>query len=191
MSTMQSELQKVFAEWEREREQDASATGVKATEGTNLTAQGPKRFGVTNNVTRTTFNYVRDNPGCTRKEAIDALEAQGFKQASTTSLLSVMVKQRLFREAANGTLFANVTEYVPLVQSQKKKKAMAKTKARVRVEAIPTAPIQPTVTAPVEKRAQLIMHRTADDMDKYIDTLNVRQAKVLMQKLKDIFGEGV
>ena len=44
---------------------------------------------------------------------------------------------------------------------------------------------------PVEKRAQLIMHRTADDMDKYIDTLNVRQAKILMQKLKAIFGEGV
>jgi hypothetical protein len=35
------------------------------------------------------------------------------------------------------------------------------------------------------------MHRTADDMDKYIDTLNVRQAKVLMQKLKTIFGESV
>lgn len=188
MSTMQSELQKVFAEWEREREQDASATGVKAPEGTNLTAQGPKRFGVTNNVTRTTFNYVRDNPGCTRKEAIDALEAQGFKQASTTSLLSVMVKQRLFREAANGTLFANVTEYVPLVQSQKKKKAVAKTRARVRVEAIPVAA---PIAVPVEKRAQLIMHRTAHDMDKYIDTLNVRQAKILMQKLKDIFGEGV
>jgi hypothetical protein len=47
------------------------------------------------------------------------------------------------------------------------------------------------IAAPVEKRAQLIMHRTADDMDKYIDTLNVRQAKILMQKLKTIFGEAV
>lgn len=146
----------------------------------------PHRFGVTNNVTRTTFNYVRDNPGCTRKQAIDALEAQGFKQASTTSLLSIMIKQRLFRQEPDGTMYANVAEYTPLMQSQKKKKAMAKTKARVRVEAIPVAP-----AAPVEKRAQLIMHRTADDMDKYIDTLNVRQAKILMQKLKDIFGEGV
>lgn len=188
MSTMQSELQKVFAEWE----QKVDATGVKATEGTNLTAQGPNRFGVTNNVTRTTFNYVRDNPGCTRKEAIDALEAQGFKQASTTSLLSVMVKQRLLREVANGTLFANVTEYTPLVQSQKKKKAVAKTRARVpQGQSNPTIPVVREEPAPVEKRAQLIMHRTADDMDKYIDTLNVRQAKVLMQKLKDIFGEGV
>ena len=147
----------------------------------------PHRFGVTNNVTRTTFNYVRDNPGCTRQEAIRALDAQGFKQASTTSLLSVMVKQRLLREMSDGTMFANVAEYKPLMQSQKKKYAKTKTKARERVEAIPTTPIAP----PVEKRAQLIMHRTPDDMDKYIDTLNVRQAKILMEKLKAIFGEGV
>jgi hypothetical protein len=97
-----------------------------------------------------------------------------------------MVKQRLFREAPDGTLYANVAEYKPLMQSQKKVKK-TKTKARERVEAIPMTPI----AAPVEKRAQLIMHRTADDMNKYIDTLNVRQAKILMQKLKTIFGEAV
>jgi len=149
------------------------------------------RFGITNNVTRTTFNYVRDNPGCTRQEAIRALDAQGFKQASTTSLLSIMIKQRLFRQEPDGTMYANVAEYKPLMQSQKKKysKVKPKTKARERVEAIPV--VHMDLDPPVEKRAQLIMHRTADDMDKYIDTLNVRQAKILMQKLKTIFGEAV
>ena len=150
--------------------------------------KGQHRFGVTNNVTRSTFNYVRDNPGCTRKSAIEALDAQGFKQASTTSLLSIMTKQRLLREMDDGQMFANVAEYKPLGQSQKKKYSKAKTKARERVEALPVAHMD---VAPPQKRAQLIMHRTADDMDKYIDTLNVRQAKILMQKLKAIFGEAV
>ena len=149
--------------------------------------KGQHRFGVTNNVTRSTFNYVRDNPGCTRKSAIEALDAQGFKQASTTSLLSIMTKQRLLREMDDGQMFANVSEYTPLAQSQKKVKK-TKTKARMRVEAIPVVHMD---VAPPQKRAQLIMHRTPDDMDKYIDTLNVRQAKILMQKLKDIFGEAI
>lgn len=147
--------------------------------------KGQHRFGVTNNVTRSTFNYVRDNPGCTRKSAVEALDAQGFKQASTTSLLSIMTKQRLLREMDDGQMFANVSEYKPLMQSQKKVK---KTKARERVEALPVAHMD---VAPPQKRVQLIMHRTPDDMDKYIDTLNVRQAKTLMEKLKAIFGEAV
>jgi hypothetical protein len=149
--------------------------------------KGQHRFGVTNNVTRSTFNYVRDNPGCTRKSAIEALDAQGFKQASTTSLLSIMTKQRLLREMDDGQMFANVSEYTPLAQSQKKVKK-TKTKARERVEAIPVVHMD---LDPPQKRAQLIMHRTPDDMDKYIDTLNVRQAKTLMEKLKAIFGETI
>ena len=147
--------------------------------------KGQHRFGVTNNVTRSTFNYVRDNPGCTRKSAIEALDAQGFKQASTTSLLSIMTKQRLLREMDDGQMFANVSEYTPLAQSQKKVK---KTKARERVEALPVVHMDLDRS---QKRAQLIMHRTPDDMDKYIDTLNVRQAKTLMEKLKAIFGETI
>jgi hypothetical protein len=141
--------------------------------------KGQHRFGVTNNVTRSTFNYVRDNPGCTRKAAIEALDAQGFKQASTTSLLSIMTKQRLLREMDDGQMFANVSEYTPLAQSQKKVK---KTK---------TPPVVHMDLDRSQKRAQLIMHRTPDDMDKYIDTLNVRQAKTLMEKLKAIFGEAI
>lgn len=154
--------------------------------------KGQHRFGITNNVTRSTFNYVRDNPGCTRKSAIEALDAQGFKQASTTSLLSIMIKQRLFRQEPDGTMYANVAEYKPLMQSQKKKYSKVKTKARVpQGQSNPTLPVAHMDVDPPQKRAQLIMHRTPDDMDKYIDTLNVRQAKTLMEKLKAIFGEAV
>jgi hypothetical protein len=198
---MQTELQKVFAEWERERDQDAAATGVKAPEGTNLTAQGHKGFKPTNNVSRATFNYVRDNPGCTRIQATDALTAMGYKISSTASLLSALTKQRQLRTLDDGTMYANLSEYAPLKMTVSKKARKAKKvkelglapQAKVpQGQSNPTLPVvHVNLDPPVEKRAQLIMHRTADDMDKYIDTLNVRQAKILMQKLKAIFGEGV
>ena len=185
MSTMQSALQKVFAEWEQ---------GVDAKAAPSLTAKGQKGFKPTNNVSRATFNYVRDNPGCTRIQATDALSAMGYKLVSTASLLSALTKQRQIRMLEDGTLHANLTEYAPLKMTVSKKARKARKAKEIGLAPQVQASVAPTpqpVAVPVEKRAQLIMHRTADDMDKYIDTLNVRQAKVLMQKLKDIFGEGV
>jgi len=197
MSTMQTELQKVFAEWEKK----VDATSVKASEGTNLTAKGHKGFKPTNNVSRATFNYVRDNPGCTRIQATDALSAMGYKLSSTASLLSALTKQRQLRTLDDGTMYANLTEYAPLKMASSKKSKKAKKvkelglapQAKVpQGQSNPTLPVvHVNLDPPVEKRAQLITHRTGYDMDKYIDTLNVRQAKILMQKLKDIFGEGV
>jgi hypothetical protein len=200
MSNMQTELQRVFAEWEQG---DAKAEP-------NLTAKGQKGFKPTNNVSRATFNYVRDNPGCTRAQATDALSAMGYKLSSTASLLSALTRQRQLRILEDGTMHANLTEYAPLKMSSSKKSKKAKKAKGAQVDPT-TLPVvhvdiadierrvlnmaiergEQKTPAPAEKRAQLIMHRTADDMDKYIDTLNVRQAKVLMQKLKAIFGEGV
>ena len=181
MSTMQTELQKIVAKWEQG---DAKATP-------NLTAKGQKGFKPTNNVSRATFNYVRDNPGCTRVQATDALSAMGYKISSTASLLSALTRQRQLRILADGTMHANLTEYAPLKMSSSKKAKKAKKVKEGVVAAAPLPVVHVNLDPPVERRAQLIMHRTADDMDKYIDTLNVRQAKVLMQKLKAIFGESV
>jgi hypothetical protein len=175
---MQTELQKIVAKWEQG---DAKATP-------NLTAKGQKGFKPTNNVSRATFNYVRDNPGCTRVQATDALSAMGYKLASTASLLSALTRQRQLRTLADGTMHANLTEYAPLkMSSSKKAKKVKKDSQGMNKEPAPIISIAPA--EPVERRAQLITHRTSEDMDKYIDTLNVRQARVLMQKLKAIFGE--
>ena len=181
MSTMQTELQKIVAKWEQG---DAKAEP-------NLTAKGQKGFKPTNNVSRATFNYVRDNPGCTRAQATDALSAMGYKISSTASLLSALTRQRQLRTLEDGTMHANLTEYAPLKMSSSKKAKKVKKAKEVGVAPTPLPVVHVNTDPPVERRAQLIMHRTADDMDKYIDTLNVRQAKVLMQKLKAIFGEGV
>ena len=194
MSTMQTELQKVFAEWEQ---------GVHAKDAPNLTAKGQKGFKPTNNVSRATFNYVRDNPGCTRVQATNALSAMGYKLSSTASLLSALTRQRQIRTLADGTMHANLSEYAPLkAASSKKSKKVKKAKElglAPQVQDMSLAQMinakpprqEPAPAEPVERRAQLITHRTGYDMDKYIDTLNVRQARMLMEKLKAIFGESV
>ena len=181
MSTMQTALQKVFAEWEQ---------GVHAKDAPNLTAKGQKGFKPTNNVSRATFNYVRDNPGCTRVQATNALSAMGYKLSSTASLLSALTRQRQLRILADGTMHANLSEYAPLKMSSSKKSKKAKKVKEVGAAPAPL-PVVHVEPAPVERRAQLITHRTGYDMDKYIDTLNVRQARMLMEKLKAIFGESV
>lgn len=157
MSTMQTELQRVFAD------------NLKKLNG----------FQPTNNVTRATFNYVRDNPGCTRAQATDALSAKGYKLTSTASLLSALTKQRQLRVLEDGKMYANLTEYAPLKVTSSKKSKKAK-----KVQEVDFADIERRVVAQVQSSKP-------DDMDKYIDTLNVRQAKVLMEKLKAIFGESV
>lgn len=159
MSTMQMELQRVMAN----------------------KLNKPNGFQPTNNVSRATFNYVRDNPGCTRAQATDALAVKGYKLTSTASLLSALTKQRQLRVLDDGKMYANLTEYAPLkvTSSKKSKKAKKVKEASVAPQAAPAA---------IEAQVQ---SSTPDDMDKYIDTLNVRQARVLMEKLKAIFGEAV
>jgi hypothetical protein len=115
----------------------------------------------------------------------------GYKLASTASLLSALTRQRQLRILEDGTMHANLTEYAPLKMTSSKKAKKVKKAKEVGAAPAPLPVVHVNTDPPVERRAQLIMHRTADDMDKYIDSLNVRQAKVLMQKLKAIFGEGV
>jgi hypothetical protein len=46
-----------------------------------------------------TFEYVRDNPGKNRVEVAKALEKQGYKPGSVSSLLGQMVKNTvIFRQ---------------------------------------------------------------------------------------------
>jgi len=61
-------------------------------------AMPKKYFQTTNNVTRSTFNYVKNNPGNTRTQITAALEMQGFKPNSTTSLVAQMIRQGHMRE---------------------------------------------------------------------------------------------
>jgi hypothetical protein len=137
-------------------------------------------FTVTNNVTRVTFEYVRDNPGKTRTEVAKALEKQGFKPGSVSSLLGQMLKQGMMRENAN-LLYATTNEYTPIKGSKAMKTMAAKPQEQQRkvVKLVNTRTgevLNPTPT-PVAKEW------TPDDV---IDKLTVHQAIALFKALRNV-----
>ena len=112
-------LSKTLADWDDEGEapsvQPVSASfsqPSKPTQGIPMTAPA-HRFPIKNNISRTTFNYIRDNPGSTRKEIIIALEHIGYNEGSISSLISQMRKNRLIH-TTNDLYYADVPEYVPV-----------------------------------------------------------------------------
>jgi hypothetical protein len=94
------------------------------------------RFPVTNNITRTVFNHVRDNPGTTFAKAVAALP--GYKVESISSLLSQMSRQGMLRREgskARYNYYAAIPEFRALkTASQKKKQAPAPTPTVLPIE---------------------------------------------------------
>lgn len=84
-----------------------------------------KTFNITNNISRTTFQYIKDNPGSTRKEIIQALEHQGFSSGSVSSLIAQMCRNKLAHET-NSLYYADADEYRPLKSLKAIKKLEAK-----------------------------------------------------------------
>lgn len=163
------------AEW------DDETTNTSITEVNTMQTQSTdtKRvyFQTTNNVTRETFNYVRDNPGRTRIYVAQALEKQGFKKASTASLLGQMVKQGHLREVLGG-LYTNQTEYTPLKSAKVFANKLAK-EAKVQ---------QPKVEKKVARVASTnTLLADEFDAEKFVDGITLKKAKAVYDVLSKIF----
>ena len=163
------------AEWDDET---TNATITEVSTMQTQSAEAPRvYFQTTNNVTRVTFNYVRDNPGLTRIYVAQALEKQGFKKASTTSLLGQMVKQGRMREV-NGGLYTNQTEYTPLKSAKVFANKLAK-EAKVQ---------QPKVEKKVTRVASTnTLLADEFDAEKFVDGMTLKQAKAVYDVLSKIF----
>lgn len=145
-------------------------------------------FNVTNNVTRTTFEYVRDRPGAHYKSVVNALTARGFKENSITALLSQMRRAGLIVRDADDRYTAVGTEYVPMKASAKTKPKPVKhfTNKPVKAAWTPPAPVPP---APYEQPSPAPVV-TVNDVDYLLNTLPIKQARELYDALHKIFGGG-
>ena len=83
-----------------------------------------KTFNVTNNISRVTFDYIKNNPGSTRKEIIEALEHQGFVGGSVSSLVAQMRRNQMVHET-NNAYYADIPEYRPIKSLKALKKMEA------------------------------------------------------------------
>ena len=120
-------LSKTLADWDDEGEapsvQPVSASFSQPTQPTQEIPM-KKTFNVTNNISRVTFQYIKDNPGSTRKEIIAALEYQGFAGGSTSSLIAQMRRNKMIHET-NGAYYADIAEYRPIKSLKALKKMEA------------------------------------------------------------------
>jgi hypothetical protein len=151
-----------------------------------------KTFNVTNNISRVSFQYIKDNPGSTRKEIITALEHQGFNSGSTSSLIAQMRRNKMIHET-NGLHYADIDEYRPLKSLKAIKKMEGeptpKRKYEKKSEGIAAlrADPAPTLEIPVQRSflTKLVRTQSPDDI---IKNLSVFQARELYDRLKQIFN---
>lgn len=162
-----------------------------------------KAFNVTNNVSRVTFDYIKTNPGSTRKEIITALEHQNFRPDSVSSLIAQMRRNKLIHET-NNLYYADADEYRPLkslkaikrmeakaapVEVRQKRKYVKRSEGigallQAKIESAPA----PVAVAPLERRSFLTKLVRTQSPESIVENMNVLQARELYDYLRKIFG---
>ena len=198
-------LSRTLQQWDDEGEppsvQPVSASFSQPTKPTQEIPM-KKTFNVTNNISRVTFDYIKNNPGSTRKEVIEALEHQGFAGGSTSSLIAQMRRNNMIHET-NNLYYADIPEYRP-IKSLKAMKKMEQVPAppkrkytkrdvtgigallKERLDSTPM-PIVSEHTAPQRKGflTSLVRTRSPEDI---LKDMTVYQAHELYTHLKKMFG---
>jgi hypothetical protein len=206
-------LSKTLQQWDDDGEapplQPVSSSFPQPTNPTQPTTM-KKPFNVTNNISRVTFDYIKNNPGSTRKEIIQALEHQGFAGGSTSSLIAQMRRNNMIHEK-DSFYYADIPEYRPIksLKAIKKmeqvpappkrkyeKKAVTGIGALLKAklddmpepsqDALDSAAYAMGGHAP-QRRAFVSLVRTQDP-DDIIKNLTVFQARELYVRLKEIFN---
>jgi hypothetical protein len=137
-------------------------------------------FTVTNNVTRVTFNYVRDNPGKNRVEVAKDLEKQGYKPGSVSSLVGQMIKQGLIRESAQ-LLYVTTNEYAPLKGSKVVKALAAKPQEQPRKIVTITRKAAPEAEPTPQSNGSW-------NVTNQLNSMSIVQARLMYDALRKIFG---
>lgn len=211
MPDMKTALEKIIDDWTNDEaslstkpNQPTQPTTEKQTDMQNATTStGRKLFTETTGTTRATFDYIKRNPYVTTVDAVKGLELMGYNPASTTSLISQMVKQALFSRDKDGRLTALVKEYRPLKSATALRTKAEGKRAYTRREnpvmqpapsktpegiaalnapvAQPTPPTAPQHTRTTDEAPLL----TAEQV---LKTLSVKEAHALYRELQTMFG---
>jgi predicted transcriptional regulator len=187
MADLRTEMSRVLNAWEQD-EHDALARPMLPMPDGRLV------FGVTNNVSRETFNFVKNNPAQSYTTITEALEKRGFKKTSVASLLTQFVKQGLVGRDEDGVYYAVAEEYSPL-KSTKKFKAEGKRKSKI-VKAPRSSGIAALKVEPKPKKEKVEVTgvsvippvKTSWDAETVINNIGLKQAHALYKELGKYFG---
>jgi hypothetical protein len=180
MPDIQTEMQKILQAWEQPET-------IEETKETTM-------FTPTNNVTKATFNFIRDNSGCARNDAIRLLVQQGHKKSSVSSLIGQMLRQGHIWKDSDGLLRPNGTEYTPIKSSKtiaNREKKVKKPKTFKLKTSEPSAEALTAAATAMGGINMLVDHdhtpiRTSIDI--IMDTVSLNDAHELYRRLHLYFG---
>jgi len=191
MPDLKTEMNKVLNAWEQDEHDIRARPKVSMPNGRVV-------FGVTNNVSRETFNFVKNNPAQTHLTITEAMAKRGFKKTSVASLLTQFVKQGMMSRDEDGVYYAEVEEYTPL-KSTKKYRAEGTRKSKVvkapRSQGIAALKVEPklkkkeaSLTGVIPSAMPAPVITTAWDAETIISNIGLKQAHALYKELGKYFG---
>lgn len=170
MPDLQTEMQKILQSWEQPET-------IETTKETTV-------FKPTNNVTQATFNFVRDNSGCARNDAIRILVLQGHKKSSVSSLIGQMLRQGHIYKDSDGLLRPNGKEYTPIKSS----KTIAKREAKVKTPKTFKLKTSTPEARGIDALETLRKLDLRPEYERILDDISLSDAHALYRKLHQYFG---
>jgi hypothetical protein len=153
-------------------------------------------FQTTTNVTRETFNYVRDNPGQTSAQIRSQMVARNFNASSVYSLLGQMVRQNLIR-VDNKLYWPVANEYTPIKGTLLKAARLQELKAaKAALKVVKAAKATPPTEVKAERVVERVVERAVAPTPtpklltaaQVLETLSIKEAHVLYRELQTMFG---
>lgn len=147
--------------------------------------QGRNLFKPTSNITRATFDEIRDNPA-ERLVVQYRLNQRGFNKNSVSSLITQMLRQNMVTVGSDGKLYTTIPEYVPLrpwrhTAPAKPKIVLRKKQAKPVVEKREEKPVR-------EERRPVSTPSAVWSVDDVLTRLNILEARAVYDALHKIFG---
>ena len=175
MPDLKTEMQKILHAWEQPET-------IEETKETTM-------FKPTNNVTQSTFNFIRDNSGCARNDAIRILVQQGHKKSSVSSLIGQMLRQGHIYKDSDGLLRPNAKEYTPIKSAKTIANREKKVKKPKSYKVITSKTTEPS-TESLGLAALALDHRPdiRTSIDIIMDTVSLNDAHELYRRLHLYFG---
>jgi hypothetical protein len=200
MPDLKTALQSALNEWNQPEttpvQTNTAPTPTPASNSTYTPTKDGRYFSRTTDVTRATFEYVRDNPHRVTREVVQVLGAQGHNPSSVSSILSQMARTGLITRESDGTYWTHAREYTPVKLS-----ALRRDRKPTKPKAAKPKAVQPKAEAPkVEApKPKVVLTRkeaapapapapAAYDVDALIATLTIAQARDLFAALKRMFA---
>ena len=196
MPDLKTALQSALNEWNQPEttpvQTNTAPTPTPASNSTYTPTKDGRYFSRTTDVTRATFEYVRDNPHRVTREVVQVLGAQGHNPSSVSSILSQMARTGLITRESDGTYWTHAREYTPVKLS-----ALRRDRKPTKPKAAKPKAVQPKAEAPkaeapkptvVLTRKEAAPAPAAYDVDALIATLTIAQARDLFAALKRMFA---